>query len=343
MDKIERIAILYLSFLNSPGGLSFARIRESLPAAYEGDPESARRKFERDKDELRSLGLDLRHFAPGARLPDGSAARDHVYAPAEELQKLPEIRLSREDLELLAATLLGAVAELDQENSEERQREQALLRSAAAKLLYRNPAQLYETRQAPAAFFTPESEAATESLALAHDALTQRRVLSFQYQDRTGRREERRVAARGLISHHLRWVLVARCFRADAIRSFYIDRMSELKLHDEKFAPDPRFRIKDYSLHPLAVHAGPEAELIVDVNPDRLESLEDFLSGLPPAREPERRGEQRLVLRTTNPGAFFSWMLRNPGAIDALGPPSMHAAFIERLEAIKALHDGEPA
>ncbi len=120
MNKLERIGCLYLTFLGHPGGLSFAQIREYLPDAYPAgpgeDPETSRRKFERDKDELRALGMDLKHHAAGETLPDGSLAGASIYVIAEELQRLPEIELSPGEVQTLSAVLMTALAEASEKS-----------------------------------------------------------------------------------------------------------------------------------------------------------------------------------------------------------------------------------
>lgn len=339
MNKLERIATLYLTFLSNPGGLSFAKIREHLPGAYGGgddeDREAARRKFERDKDELRALGLDLRYFAVNEKLPDGSTARDAVYVVAEEMQKLPELNLTEDEVRMLASILLGAVSE-DAKASRHRE----LLRSAAFKLLYGYPAlaqSFVDTIATDDGGVQDDATAneAIETLAVIHEALSRRRVLTIEYTDKTGRTESRDVAGRGLISHRGRWSLVAFCRRAQDIRMFYVDRIVSLHMHEETYAPDPAFQIQRYSLHPLAIYVEPARSVRLELAEDREETFLDFLNGVPESLNVRREGESVLNFQTTNPTALFSWMLRHPGAVTKLGPPELRerlAAHRENLQ-----------
>src|SRR5690349_12212610 len=109
-DKIERLACLYLAFLNNPRGLSFSELREALPLAYQGEFESGRRKFERDKEDLASMGMALDHYADGEPLPGGGTAEGHVYVPTEEIRRLHELRLTEDEAGALAFVLFGAIA-----------------------------------------------------------------------------------------------------------------------------------------------------------------------------------------------------------------------------------------
>ncbi len=338
LEKLERLGCLYLTFLNNPGGLSFQEIRSFLPLAYPGDPDSARRKFERDKEELKGLGLPLRHFAPGQTLPGGAEAMGHTYVPVEEIQKLPELRLTSEEASELAAVLFAAIDEYS--NKDENMAE--ALQSAAIKLLYRHPAAQAVQESVPLRPGLPEDEgdAVADRLGVIMDALHRHRVLRLGYPARGGAAgeevQERLVEGRGLLTHRGRWCLVAYCRRVRAVRSFYLDRITLVESTAEQFRPDPKFQIKEYSLHPLALRLYPVEELRLAVDPEREEILRDFLTGLP---EFLRRSfkDDLVTLETTNRDGLFSWMIRNPGVIRALGPAAARERFRAYLAAM-----GEP-
>lgn len=350
MDKLERIAVLYLTFLGHPGGLSFAKIREYLPEAYNTapgeDPESVRRKFERDKEELRSLGMDLRHHAAGEALPDGTLAPQSIYVVADELQRLPAVDLSRAEVHTLAAILMAALA--DSPSGQSSGAERALLESAAYKLLYKHPALLQNrgetTRDRPTSFKESAPDV-TEYLTLIHEGLARRRSLGIDYTNKTGHSERRRIDGRGLISHRGRWCLIAFCHRAQGIRMFYVDRITHAELTENEYPTDRNFDIQQYSLHPLALRIEAPVELRVIIESEREDSLLDFLNGLPASsqvRQSNLRGDQTEVrLETTNPTAFFSWMMRHPGSIRGLGPVAVHERFLKYLEALKQNYAGD--
>lgn len=346
VDKIERIACLYLAFLNHPRGLSFAEIRASMPAAYEGQQEAARRKFERDKIELRELGLPLVHYPPDSALPDGRIARDHIYAVAEEVEFLPPLPLGAEQARTLAMVLLGAVAESQAPMDHER----ALLRSAAARILYLNPEALrqFEQEESSAAQASSDSSAGAsagrdaaadaelEKLALLHQALRSRRVLEFEYRGRSGDIRRRRAAGRGLIAHRRRWCLVAHCMDAKAVRLFYLDRMTAVKIGEARYEKDKTFDIRNYSLHPLALPLENAQTIKVQLDPDRTEQFEDFLR--PAATSLDVRwqhGENAASFQTANPEALFQWMLRHSGVVLGLGPAPVHERFLLFVQRMK--------
>jgi predicted DNA-binding transcriptional regulator YafY len=61
VDKQERQTNLVLFLLNSTTPISLSKIRSDVPG-YEGNQDAARQKFERDKRELRTAGIEIRNF-----------------------------------------------------------------------------------------------------------------------------------------------------------------------------------------------------------------------------------------------------------------------------------------
>ena len=348
MNKLERLGCLYLTFLNNPAGLRFGDIKEYLPLAYEGDLESARRKFERDKDDLRKLGMDLKHYSDGQQLPDGRIARGHIYVPEEELQQLPEIRLTEEQARTLSGLLFGAIASLSEESKDSSKKDEEdpvrqRLESAAKKLLYKNPAAVSGPPPggsgARGVRRIQETEEEAGKLDQAHEALLKHFVIRIYYPDRGGEGRPREVEGRGLVAHRGRWCLVAYCRKAKDIRTFYIDRIQKLEVLEEVFVPDSKFNIKNHSLHPLALRMHEPRPVRLQVREAKDEVLRDFLVGLPErVLETVVWDEMQLSFQTGNLHALFSWMVRHPDAVSAMGPSDVRAEFIAYLDSMKELH-----
>jgi len=95
MHPLERLLNLVILLLDTPRPLTFAQIREKLPAYAQDDDAAAKRMFERDKDVLRDLGVpvelshtDVWEVEEGYTIP-----KDRYYVPAitftpEELSAL---------------------------------------------------------------------------------------------------------------------------------------------------------------------------------------------------------------------------------------------------------------
>src|SRR5277367_2337853 len=98
--KTERLLSLVVCLLSASRYLTAAQIREAVPG-YPESFEAFKRMFERDKDELRELGIPL---ATGTN----SASDDEVgYRISRQAYELPEIRLEPDE-----AAVLGLAAKV---------------------------------------------------------------------------------------------------------------------------------------------------------------------------------------------------------------------------------------
>ena len=95
--KLERLMNLLIMLLSARRPLTVEQIREMHPAYDQGDSESFRRMFERDKDELRDLGVPL-ETGPGRRLGD----RAGLHRPAHATTSCREISLEPDEAAAVA-------------------------------------------------------------------------------------------------------------------------------------------------------------------------------------------------------------------------------------------------
>jgi predicted DNA-binding transcriptional regulator YafY len=287
--------------------------------------ESARRKFERDKDELRALGIaietvqlkDVAGDEPqsGYRLRPGG-----FYLPCLELTDagergpgggpvrglypgLARVPISRDELRVLdrATRRLAARTELP-------------LASAAA------------SARRKLAFDLPLSEAAVErvlafplpeegrrSLAVLQQAVARRAAVACRYYS-IGRdaQEDREIEPYGLLFQWSRWYCVARARDRDALRVFRVDRMGTarpLAGEPPHFAVPDSFDVRRY-LHRAPWELGDQPATAVRVR-----------FGFPEARWVVSRGVGRVVDHLLEDGgarvefavrerpAFLRWLL----------------------------------
>ena len=346
MNKLERIACLYLSFLNFSSGLSFARLRRLMPSAYDGDFESARRKFERDKEELKKLGLELKyysHHGDYGKRQNYHQEKEHVYVPNEEIQRIPDIDLSEADYRNLAALILDAITKSDYNS-----REDQVLYSAANKLFYKNPALVLEENQKNgsklrrASLWTKWKKSLAKSsdteqfLESVHHALKNHKPLKIRYSNRKEVQEERMLSGRGLISHKGRWCLVAYCHRSKEIRYFYIDRILSAEICEGRYYPDLKFDIRKHSLHPFSLKIHPLKNVDLKLRPEYEENFSHFLDGALGTLPAYSFQDGIFRFQTSNQTALFTWMLRNPNAIEKIGPSQIQKEYCDYLEKIKS-------
>ncbi|MCU1676149.1 MAG: transcriptional regulator-like protein [Frankiales bacterium] len=201
--KTERLLNLVIALLSTRGYLTAAQIIEAV-AGYEADGESARRMFERDKEELRELGVPLQTGTqstwddePGYRIP-----RD-AYA-------LPDLNFQPDEAAAigLAARLLST----------------ATLGEAAGRALVKLRAAGLDVEPPPS--FEPRGDAGDPSFTALLAAVRAGQSVHFGYRTRgTGEPAERHVDLWGVVSWRGRWYAVGHDHaRADA-RVFRLDRI----------------------------------------------------------------------------------------------------------------------
>lgn len=200
-------------------------------AGYRGASESARRKFERDKDELRDLGVDIETVAIPSAAGDEPATGYRLrarstYLPYFEVVEeepaphpylgLDRIALSRDELDVLdratrsltghaGTPLAGAAA------------------SARRKLAFDLP---FESASVERILALPLPEHARKTLAVLQQAMIAGTAIGCDYFTRSrGVTEHRELEPWGLIFQWGRWYCVARSRDRNEPRLFRVDRM----------------------------------------------------------------------------------------------------------------------
>ena len=198
--KTERQASLVMCLLNATRYLSVQEIRDTVPGYDSGTEEAFRRMFERDKDELRELGVPLE---------TGGESNDGYRIPRRDYE-LAEI-----DLEPDEAAAVGLASRLW---------ESAPLSGAMGSALLKLRAAGVE----PTSSGDVEVRIETGEPAFADcwRATQEGRVLRFAYRTAgTGAPEVREVEPWGLVSRRGWWYLVGHDRGRDASRVFRLSRV----------------------------------------------------------------------------------------------------------------------
>jgi predicted DNA-binding transcriptional regulator YafY len=199
--KTERQASLVMCLLNATRYLTVQEIRDTVPG-YDSDTEEAfRRMFERDKDELRELGIPLE---------TGGENNDGYRIPRRDYE-LPEI-----DLEPDEAAAVGLASRLWESAPLSGAMGSALLKLRAAGV---DP-------QAPRGEVEARIETGEPAFAECWRATHEGRVLQFAYRrPGSGQVEQREVEPWGLVSRRGWWYLVGHDRTRDATRVFRLSRV----------------------------------------------------------------------------------------------------------------------
>jgi predicted DNA-binding transcriptional regulator YafY len=215
---------------------------------YDGAAETARRKFERDKDELRALGVEIQTVpipnaagdepATGYRLRPRSTYLPYLElldAPATDraYQGLGHIALTHDELEILDRATRAMVEQRDTPFA-------AAAASARRKLAFDLP---LSTDAVERILALPIPEHARQALAVLQDAVTDRAAVACQYFTMSRRTEaERELEPWGLLFQWGRWYCVARARDRDEPRLFRVDRMKNVRRLP---GPTPQFDLPD--------------------------------------------------------------------------------------------------
>ncbi len=202
--KTERLLNLVLCLLSTKRFLTVQEIREKVPGYQDGNEEAFRRMFERDKAELREIGVPLETGS------NSGWDDEHGYRVARRDYQLPEISLTAD--EAAAVVLAGRLWQ------------QAPLAGATGSALTKLRAAGMDA-QGPVGL-EPRVGVAEPAFEQVWQAVRDARPVRFDYRA-AGRPapESRDVEPWGVVSWHGRWYLVGHDRGRDAPRVFRLSRV----------------------------------------------------------------------------------------------------------------------
>lgn len=317
--------------------VSFEQLMEGVPpyAADYRDADdtglaSLRRTFERDKKELRELGIPIETI--DYRINYGRESIRGYRLAAEDFY-LPYLELVSGETSAEASSS-PAAASFTVREEEARAALDALhrvagmpgsplrreARSAIRKLTFDLGDRLgiEPGDEAPVDYLAPPgSEDLREGVRLLSDALVRRKRVAFRYRGirRGGDPTDRRVHPYGLLFQHSHWYLIGHDLDREALRVFRLARMEAIEVHRSKpgtpdyEVPDD-FTLADHAGRPPWALAGEEEEPVdVTVRLAFPRSLwaERNHHGERVAEHDD--GSQTRRFRVQDPGPFLRWML----------------------------------
>ena len=203
MARLERLLNLAAALSTTSVPLTFRQIRERVPGYGEG--EAGRRAFERDKEQLRDLGFDLRPEGFDDGREQGYRLRPDDWS-MRPLDLLPE--------EVAALGLAAHIARIEGEGPQP-----APGMQAAARLVGFVP------ERPGGLMFSARLGQSTPHHAVASDAVGRRRTLRFGYRSGKGISEAREVEPYALVLRNGHWYVAGHDRGREAIRAFRLDRI----------------------------------------------------------------------------------------------------------------------
>ncbi|CAN5206181.1 YafY family protein [soil metagenome] len=360
ISKLQRWLDLIAYLVGRRYPVSVDEIMEHVPAyvggrASETDDASVRRMFERDKDELREIGIPIETV----EIPEGGGAdpsqghriaRSDFYLPyleligAAETGRAPVMMRGVASLEIRPEELATAREALDRVAELPAFPLRREARAARLKLAFDVPFRAPE-RSRSLVVQRPDAEAVRVRLRTLSDALLRRKRIRFGYHGiYRGTDTEREVAAYGLLFQRGHWYLIGHDQLRDAVRIFRIDRMEspqpnakEPKKPDYEIPAEfdlARYRDRqaweldgtdDESVQARVAFRFP-ASLWVDRNRygERLE------------QRPDGSSVRAFKVNQVNP--FLRWILSLGGEAEIVAPPELRDAFAEMAREVAALY-----
>ena len=203
--KTERLLSLVVCLLSANRYLTAAQIREAVPG-YPDSFEAFKRMFERDKDELRELGIPLETGA------NSSSEEEPGYRISRQAYELPEIRLEPDE-----AAVLGLAARVWRRAELAGAAEGALLKLRAAGI---------EAEDITQPGIEPRLQTGEAAFGPLWEAVRDRRAVSFSYRG-AGRSEaqQRQLEPWGVVNRNGRWYVVGQDTERGEQRVFRLSRI----------------------------------------------------------------------------------------------------------------------
>jgi proteasome accessory factor B len=312
--KTERLLNLVICLLHTRRFLSVQEIRSAVPGYDSGSEEAFRRMFERDKEELRDLGIPLETGS------DTAAHDDELgYRIARRDYELPPISLEPDE-----AAALGLAARLWQSAPLAGATGSALLKLRAAGVDAPDTGGALEPR-------VGQGEPAFDACL---SAVTQGRSLRFGYRA-SGRPapEQRHVEPWGVVWWHGRWYVVGHDAARDDVRVF---RLSRVVGAAEPVGEPGTVQVPaGTDLRALVARmAGeePNGSATVRVRDGAAWALRrEAMSA-----RPDADGWQVLELGYSDPERFAQRVAGYGADVVVVAPPEARSAVVRRLEALSA-------
>ena len=203
--KSERLVNLTIALLATKRYLTKSEIFRTVEG-YEGAPEAMERMFERDKDDLRSLGISIELGTFDPIFEDDAGYR---ITPSSYQLNLGELDGTDIALLSLAATAWSGAA-LERESTS------ALIKLASMGI---------ESDSEALSLLTPQVSVTDQNFTLITEAIVRRSEIEFEYVSADLSSQERKIAPYSMRGQSGSWYLVGLDRGKDSLRTFRLDRI----------------------------------------------------------------------------------------------------------------------
>lgn len=323
-DRLERLINLVIALRETRVPLAVGEIRERVAGYGQDDYEAFRRMFERDKADLRALGV------PVETAPLDAWGDRQGYRIDPDRYDLPEIALDSEELAALALALEATdLADAAAGGL----RKLAVDAGQPPSVAGREPTGPQDAGARP----RPRVDLGLDAphLGALMEAQASRTPVRFGYAPagRAGQAAagERTVEPHALVHRSGRWYLVGHDRDRRARRAFRLDRISGSV---RRAGPPGSFEMPEEPVGPADVvpeAPAPDATALVAAQPDVAWQVARRARGGGEALED---GRTAYHVPVGDPEAFVTWVLGWAGAVEVRSPPELRAEVASRLRAL---------
>jgi predicted DNA-binding transcriptional regulator YafY len=315
MRKVERLVNLVALLLDTHRPLTLDQVAELVPG-YEATGESLRRMFERDKEELRGLGVPVER---GPIDPWGSEEGYFIDPHAYAMPRLDLAPDERAALALAARAWSGPA------------RDPSAL-SGLSKLDL-DPGAGPDALRA-------NLDGASPLVATLIDAVTRRKRIVFTYRPPGRSPSERQVHPYALVHRRGTWYVAGHDSKRDALRSFRLSRIESGVRLAKPTGRGPEFEVPDWfdASEVLSTAGEPDASPIATVRTGRATARLAELRGAKPDGDEGADGRVTLRMPVIDRDGFVDWAIGN--GVEVVEPEELRAQARGRLERLLALVEG---
>lgn len=319
MDKIERLINLTAVLLDKQSPLTFDDLKSTVYRDETGGAVALKKMFERDKEELRDMGIEVRTVPLSDDRTGYTIEGDAYYLPHLELEPSEKLALA-----MVSRLFLGSGTPFA-----------GPAQAALCKIAFDEGDQ--GDGLAEIHWVSPPRE--REALAAIMEGLAKRKFITFSYRalDRS-EPSEREVEPYGLFSKNGYWYLVGQCHLRGELRCFKLDRIvSDVKV--SRTSPrSPDFEVpEDFEIETSASWEWPPPKDLEDVEArvvfaPRLAFA--FSSGRSKVVSSKRHkdGSLEATYEVADPEQFVDWVLEFGPDARVVSPPELTGMVAERLQ-----------
>jgi len=363
ISKTQRWLDLIAYLVGRRMAVTVGELMEKVPAyarkyrtGDETDRESVRRMFERDKRELRRLGVPIESvpvpseqqayrlgardfFLPYLKLVSGrKGVQAHTTGPSKvaTVELAPEAAAAARDALRFIESVPGFPYAAD-------------ARSAQRKLALGTESEATTSPEVPLLFLDDAGAAEiVERVRTLSEALLARKRVLFRYHGiHRGEATDRDVAPYGLMFQHGHWYLVGHDALRAGIRVFRVERMEpprqKTSTGEAEYEIPADFRLRDHlGQEPWELGQGGEEALEAVVRFEFPTSLWAERNQRGRLVAEETQGAQLRAFDVTQVDPFVRWVLSLEGRALVLEPPELRQAVSETAARVAELHRGPP-